>query len=113
MIQTIKPSELDSRGEYEFVRVLFNLDKFKPEEAESEAKKLLGPAGRVSHSKTRQLLVTDTAGRCRQIRDMINRIWAPDSSSTNFKTFYIKYAATQRTCSPSCGKCWTSRKTSG
>ena len=96
MIENVSPKDLDSRGEFELVHVLFNLDKFKPEEAETEAKKLLGPAGQAfALTKTRQLSVTDTAGRCRQIREMINRIEDQDSSSTNFKMFYIKYAHTE------------------
>ena len=95
MIENVSPQDLDKWGEFELVHVLFNLDKFKPEEAEAEAKKLLGPAGQaVALTKTRQLSVTDTAGRCRQIREMINRIEDPASSSANFKMFYIKYAHT-------------------
>ncbi len=71
----VNPESLGKLGEYELVRTLFDLDKFKPEEAEAEAKKLLGPQGTVvALPKTRQLQVTDMAGRLRAVQRMINRI---------------------------------------
>ena len=57
--------DLDSRGEYELVSVLFNLESVRPEDAEPEVKKILGPVGTVVVlPKSRQLLVTGFAGDC-------------------------------------------------
>jgi len=78
-IDTISPEELDKRGEYELVAVLFDLDKFNPEEAEAEIQKLIGPQGTVVPlPKSRQVLVTETAGRLRAIRKVIQRVENPD-----------------------------------
>ncbi|MEI4927654.1 hypothetical protein Q8G50_34615, partial [Klebsiella pneumoniae] len=61
MIPNISLDELDRRGDFEVVHLLFNLDKFKPEKAEIEAKKLLGPQGTVIPLlETRQVYVTDS-----------------------------------------------------
>ena len=91
----VQAADLDKWGDYELVCALFDLDKFKPEEAEAEANKLIGPQGKVvALTKTRQLRVTDMAGRCRLVRAMIKRIEDPDGTSTNRRTFYIKYAHT-------------------
>jgi type II secretory pathway component GspD/PulD (secretin) len=75
LVPTVAPEALDSKGEFELVSVLFDLEKIKPEEAEAEVKKLLGPQGTVvALSKSRQVLVTETAGRLRAIRSVFKRI---------------------------------------
>jgi type II secretory pathway component GspD/PulD (secretin) len=78
LVTTIPEEELDERGEYELVRVLFQLDKFEPADAEKEIAQLIGPQGAiVVLPKTKQLLVTETAGRLRTIRRVIGRIEDP------------------------------------
>jgi type II secretory pathway component GspD/PulD (secretin) len=73
---------LDSKGEFEIVSVLFDLDKLKPEEAEAEVRKLLGPQGKVvTLGKSRQLRVIETAGRLRAIRSVLARI--PEASGAS------------------------------
>ena len=47
LISPVPLAELDKHGESEMVCVLFNLEQLKPEEAETEVKKLLGPQGSV------------------------------------------------------------------
>ena len=80
LVQTITPDQLDQRGKYELVRVLFNLDKLTPEEAEPEIKKLLGPEGVVvSLPKSRQIMVTDTGGCLRAVRSLIQRVEDPQN----------------------------------
>lgn len=77
-LETVKPEDLDSRGDYELVNCLFQLRKMTPEEAELEVKKLLGPQGSVVVlAKARQLLVTETAGKLKTIRRMIDAIENP------------------------------------
>jgi len=89
----VNPESLGKLGEYELVRTLFDLDKFKPEEAEAEAKKLLGPQGTVvALPRTRQLQVTDMAGRLRAVQKMINRIENKDGSgSGNIRQIELHY----------------------
>ncbi len=94
LVSTVPLTALDSKGEFELVSVLFNLDKLKPEEAELEIRKLLGPQGSVvALTKSRQVLVTETAGRLRAIRDMLKRIEGPEGAgSGGVQTFELKYA---------------------
>jgi len=78
LFSTVPLENLDSRGEDEFVSVLFTLEHVTPEEAEVEVKKLLGPCGSaVSLPKSQQVVVKDMAGRLRTIRDVLKRIEGP------------------------------------
>jgi type II secretory pathway component GspD/PulD (secretin) len=89
--------DLDKRGEFELVSVLFNVDRLSPEEAEAEVKKLLGPQGAVVVlASARQLLITDTAGRLRSIRSVLERIEKPDgAASGQVRIFDLRHAASQ------------------
>jgi type II secretory pathway component GspD/PulD (secretin) len=79
LVTTIPLEELGDRGEFELIAVLFQLDKFDPEEAATEIEKLVGPQGAVVVlSRTKQLHVTETAGRLRTIRDVIQRVEDPE-----------------------------------
>ena len=93
LVPTVSAESLNDKGEYELVRVLFDLDKFKPDEAEAEVKKMLGPQGSVTAlPKSRRLSVTDTAGRLRAIRAMIDRVEKPEgSAAAGFRTVQLKY----------------------
>ena len=94
LISTVPLEALDSKGEFELVSVLFNLERLKPEEAEGEVKRLLGPQGSiVALAKSRQLFVTETAGRLRAIRAVIARIEGPEGSGTSgLQIFELKFA---------------------
>lgn len=81
LVTTVSMDELDNRGEYELVSCLFDLKKMTAEEAEAEITKLIGPQGAVvalTHSQ--QVFVTETAGRLRTIRDMIQAVENPFGS---------------------------------
>ncbi|MFZ5830951.1 MAG: hypothetical protein ACOY3P_12730, partial [Planctomycetota bacterium] len=66
LVSDVSPEDLDKRGEYELTRTIFQLDRMTPEEAEAEIKSLLGPQGSVKVlPKSRQIQVTETAGRLR------------------------------------------------
>lgn len=74
LVSTVTVEELESRGKFELVSTLFQLENLRPEEAESEIKRLLGPQGSaVVLPKSQQLLVTETAGRLRTIGEVIRR----------------------------------------
>lgn len=81
LVSTVTTKELDERGEFELVATLFPLENLRPEEAEAEIKKLLGPQGSVVVlPKAQQILVTETAGRLRTIREVIQRADNPDGA---------------------------------
>jgi len=84
LVTTVAISELDKRGTYELVSCLFNLDKMSAEEAEAEISKLTGPQGSVvALTKSQQVFVTETAGRLRTIRDMIEAVENPYGKEVN------------------------------
>lgn len=94
LVETLSPEELDAKGEYELVSVLFQLDKLTPEEAEVEIKRLLGPQGSIiALPKSRQIQITETAGRLRAIRSVIQRVEDPQGfGATLLKPFELKHA---------------------
>ncbi|MBN1852624.1 MAG: hypothetical protein JW829_07860 [Pirellulales bacterium] len=78
LVPVIPLTELDERGEYELVRVVFTLNKMTAEEARAEIESLLGPQGStIVLPKSRRLQVTDTAGRLRVIRSVFEAIENP------------------------------------
>lgn len=69
---------LESKGEFELVSCLFQLTKLTSEEADAEVRKLLGPQGSmVLLSKAKQIYVTETAGKLRVIRKVLDAIENP------------------------------------
>ncbi|QGJ72285.1 Hypothetical protein PBC10988_40030 [Planctomycetales bacterium 10988] len=83
LVNEIPLTELDDRGEYELVKVRFPLNKMSATEAETEIQPLIGPQGSiVKLEKARQIVVTETAGRLRTIRDVIDRIENPNGEGT-------------------------------
>src|SRR6185503_14638015 len=74
-------SELNARGDFELIKVLFPLSKMETTEAEAEVAKLVGLHGSiVALPKSKQLLVTETAGRLRTIREVIAAVENPQSN---------------------------------
>ncbi|MBN2476768.1 MAG: hypothetical protein JXB62_19315 [Pirellulales bacterium] len=93
-VTTIALEDLDDRGEYELVSVLFQLENVTSEEVEDEIRKLVGPQGSVvTLPMSRQVLVTETAGRLRAIRAVIRRIEDPEGhGEEQMQAVDIKYA---------------------
>jgi type II secretory pathway component GspD/PulD (secretin) len=72
LVETVDVSELDERGKFELVSCLFPVKNITAEEAEREIKTLLGPQGSiVVLPKTSAILVTETAGKLRVIRELL------------------------------------------
>ena len=89
LVPQISAAELDQRGDFELVSILFSLDVMTPEEAETEVKKLLGPQGSVIVlPKAKQVFVTETAGRLRTIRNVIDAVETPELTSDQKLTVY-------------------------
>ncbi|MCL2711386.1 MAG: hypothetical protein FWE95_10950, partial [Planctomycetaceae bacterium] len=83
LLTPITPDELDARGKYEITRCVFSLNRTTPEIVEPEVQRWLGPQGSVVIlPRSQQIIVTETGGVLRTIREMIQRIDDPDSVST-------------------------------
>ncbi len=90
LVDTVLPEELDKRGDHELVSTLFQLQRISPEAAEAEVKKLLGPQGSVTVLPTsKQLLVTDTAGKLRTIQRVIAAIENPSAAANDVRVLEV------------------------
>jgi len=82
LIPRITEKELDERGKFEFVSMLFQVGKRNVEEVVKEISPLLGPRGKsMALPKTSQVLVTDTAGVMRAVRAVIESIPQPEQKA--------------------------------
>ena len=78
LIPRVSLAELDKRGRFELVSVLFPLGRRNVQEVHTEITQLLSPHGKaVPLPKTNQLLVTDTAGIMKALGQMIEAIPEP------------------------------------
>lgn len=78
LVELVSVSGLDDRGEFELVKCLFQLAKWDPAEAATEIGKLLGPQGAATPLPTAgQILVTETGGKLREIRQLIEGVENP------------------------------------
>src|SRR5262249_34143879 len=69
----------DARGEYELIRVVFPVWNMTPEQAAAEIQPLLGPQGKVVIlPQAREIQVTETGGRLRTIRSIVNSVEQPE-----------------------------------
>lgn len=81
LTDTVSVGELSSRGRYEPVRVLFNLERLNPDDIVDEVRDLLSIHGTaVSLVTSGQLLVTDMAGNVRNVAEFIRRSEDPASA---------------------------------
>ena len=92
LVPDVPLAELDSCGEFELVRVLFPVWNMSPEQAAAEVQPLLGPQGKViTLPQARQIQVTETGGRLRTIRSVVNAVEQPDLVSAGMREFALKY----------------------
>ena len=92
LVPDVPLSELDSRGEYELVRVLFPVWNMTPEQAADEVQPLLGPQGKVIVlPQGRQIQVTEIGGRLRTIRSVVNAVEQPEMGTAGMREFDFKY----------------------
>ncbi|MGC4003616.1 MAG: hypothetical protein QM811_10990 [Pirellulales bacterium] len=94
-VETIPLDQLDKRAQYELVRCVFKLEKMAADRASSEIKNLLGASGSVVVlNEARQIVVTDTVGRLRTVRSVIESIENPSSaSSDSYKPLTLTHIA--------------------
>jgi type II secretory pathway component GspD/PulD (secretin) len=80
LLEQITPEELDLRGKYEICQCLFTLKRTTPDIIEAEIVRLLGPQGYVHQlPRSQQILITETGGKLRTIREIIRLIDDPES----------------------------------
>lgn len=93
LVPVIPEEELEKRGENELVTTLFSLSRLSVDEAQQEIRSLLGPQGSIIPlPKAQQLLVTDTAGRLRVIRQVLSRADSPEGGIIEaMQIFPLKY----------------------
>ena len=78
LVTTVPVEEIDQLGKYELVSTVFQLENVTAEEAQAEIVKLLGPQGSVVPlPRAQRIVVTETGGQLRTIRDAIQRIEDP------------------------------------
>lgn len=83
LVPRIDLEELDQRGKFELVSVMFPIGNRNAEEVFAEIQPLLGPHGKaVPLPKTKQLLVTDMAGVMRSIGSLIESIPEPQKKKS-------------------------------
>lgn len=75
LLTEVSEVDLDKRGEYEVVSVLFTLKQHSPEEVEKDIRQMLGPLGAMKVlTKSKQIYVTETAGKLKTIRSIIQAL---------------------------------------
>ena len=97
LAELVSPEGLDSRGEFELLKCLFVLSRMSTEEAQTEIESLLGPQGSVIVLPTAgQILVTETAGKLRLIREMLDRVENPENSrGSTIVSFPLKHVTAE------------------
>lgn len=80
MVELVPSNQLDQRGEYELCKTVFTLQRLSVEEADKEVRQLLGPHGSiVPLTNSNQLLVAETGGKLRLIRETIQLSEMPEA----------------------------------
>lgn len=85
LVEYVSPEELDERGDFEIVKCLFHLTKLDPLDAQEEIAKIVDErqGSVVAFPKTGQIMVTDTAGKLKTIRTMIERFENPTAGQAD------------------------------
>ena len=72
--------------------MLFPVWNMTPEQAAEEVQPLLGPQGKVvTLPQARQIQVTETGGRLRTIRSIVNAVEQPELGTAGMREFALKY----------------------
>lgn len=92
LVPDVPLSELDQHGEFELIRTIFPVWNMSPEQAALEIQPLLGPQGKaIPLPQSKQIQVTETGGRLRTIRSIVNAVEGPDAASAGMREFALKY----------------------
>ena len=88
-VEFVTLEDLGSRGHYELVKCLFQLDKMTAEEAQADLQQLIGPHGKIMvFPAAKQIMVQETGGQLRRIQKMIESVEKPRQTVTEPVTEY-------------------------
>jgi type II secretory pathway component GspD/PulD (secretin) len=98
LVPRITPNELDSRGESEFVSLIFPVKNVLAKVAAEEVKNLVGKYGKVVPlDSVNRLMITDTAGNVRLMRDLLDQIDGEESAlQSKTRIFQLKYTVASK-----------------
>jgi type II secretory pathway component GspD/PulD (secretin) len=92
LVTDVPLDELDERGDFELIRVLFPVWNMSPEDAAKEVEPLLGPQGKVIVlPQAKQIQVTETGGRLRTIRQVINAVERPTDDAGGIREIPLQH----------------------
>jgi type II secretory pathway component GspD/PulD (secretin) len=92
LVSDVPLADLDNRGEYEIIRVTFPVLNMTADEAAKEVEPLLGPQGAVVVlPQAKQIQVTETGGRLRTIRTVINAVERPSTELGGIREFTLEH----------------------
>ncbi len=92
LVPRVLPAELDERGNYELVKVFFDLNRLRAEAVVDELKPLLSTNGKVAALKTTNRLdVLDTAGNLRRIRDLLSEEQSASGKNFQIREFRLRH----------------------
>lgn len=96
LVPFVPVEKLDSLGDFELVTTLFTITGLTPQDAETELKKLIGPQGSLVVLPTaRQLQVTETAGRLRLMRTVLQAAGGLQASAGSIRAFQPVHVAVE------------------
>lgn len=84
-------NELDRHGDYEVVKCLFPLVRMEPTAAVTEFSPLCTLTKPIALTNSKQLLITETAGKLRAIRDIIRTVENPQGDRESVKEFVLQH----------------------
>ncbi|MGE3240837.1 MAG: secretin N-terminal domain-containing protein [Pirellulales bacterium] len=92
LVRDVQLENLDEHGDYEIIRVTFPVLNMSAEEAAKEVEPLLGPQGAVIVlPQSKRIQVTETGGRLRSIRAVINAVERPVDPAGGIREITLKY----------------------
>lgn len=92
LVRDVQLENLDEHGDYEIIRVAFPVLNMTAEEAAKEVEPLLGPQGTVIVlPQSKRIQVTETGGRLRAIRSVINAVERPADPAGGIREITLKY----------------------
>ena len=97
LVELVPLTKLDERGEFELIKTIFPLAKMDPADAEAEISQLMGPGrSMIVLPKARQILVTETAGKLRVIRAVIDAVENPTSAIKKIIEIKLKFVVPEQ-----------------
>ncbi len=92
LVTDVPLDQLDQHGDYEIIRVTFPVYNMSAAEAATEVEHLIGPQGAVIVlPQSKRIQVTETGGRLRAIRSVINAVERPTDTAGSIREIALKH----------------------